>query len=158
MSEIAKLEALEVLGPAETLAKELGKTDAPTCGKFEMLLRKMPRFELITLPEEITLGLWKILGDPIVRSRIKDGLQESIGSLFKKESHLYGSALSGWGEQLVRKLETLVNSYGGAYRERIRRKSGTSDEVVDVGQLRSDLKLLRNWNATSVADFAEKLA
>ena len=123
-----------------------------------MLLREMPRFELATLPEEITLGRWKILGDRIVRSRIKDSLQESIGSLLKKELHLYGSALSGWSEQIVRKLETLVNSYGDAYRVQIHRISGTSDEAVDVGQLQSDLDLLRNWNLTRIADFAEKLA
>ena len=142
----------------QQIAKELGKTDAPTRGEFEMLLREMPRFELATLPEEITVGRWKILGDRIVRSRIQHGLQESIGSLLKRELHLYGSALSQWGEQIVRKLETLVNSYGDAYRVQIHQISGSSDEVVDVGQLQSDLELLKSWNATSMAEFAEKRA
>jgi GTP-binding protein EngB required for normal cell division len=142
----------------QEIAKELGKTDAPTRGEFEMMLREMPRFELATLPEEITLGHWKILGDRIVRSRIKDSLQESIGSLLKRELHLYGSSLSQWGEQIVKKLETLVNSYADAYRVQIHRISGTSDEVVDVGQLQSDLELLRSWNATSMAEFAAKRA
>ena len=148
----------QAIDSLQQIASELGKTDAPTRVEFEMLLREMPRFELATLPEEITLGRWKILGDRIVRSRIKDSLQESVGALLKRELHLYGSALSQWGEQIVRKLETLVNSYGDAYRVQIHRISGTSDEVVDVGQLQSDLDLLRNWNATSMADFAEKLA
>jgi hypothetical protein len=142
----------------QQIAKELGKTDASTRGEFAMLLREMPRFELATLPEEITLGRWKILGDRIVRFRIKDSLQESVGSLLKKELHLYDSALSQWGEQIVRKLETLVNSYANGYRVQIQRISRTLDEVVDVGKLQSDLDLLRNWNATSMADFAEKLA
>jgi hypothetical protein len=124
-----------------------------------MLLREMPRFELATLPAEITIGRWKILGDRIVRSRIKDSLQESIGSLLKKELHLYGLALFQWSEQIVRKLGTLVNSYADAYRVQIHRISGTSDAVANVGQLQSDLDLLRNWNAAaSTAEFAEKRA
>jgi GTP-binding protein EngB required for normal cell division len=142
----------------QQIAKELGKTDAPTRGEFEMLLRQMPRFELATLPEEILLGRWKILGDRIVRSRIKESLQQSIGSLLKRELHLYGSALSGWGEQIVRGLETLVNSYADAYRVQIHRISGTSNEEVDVGQLQDDLELLRTWNATNMAELAEKRA
>jgi GTP-binding protein EngB required for normal cell division len=142
----------------QQIAKELGKTDAPTRGEFEMLLREMPRFELATLPEEILLGRWKILGDRIVRSRIKESLQQSIGSLLKRELHLYGSALSGWGEQIVCGLETLVNSYADAYRVQIHRISGTSNEEVDVGQLQDDLELLRTWNATNMAELAEKRA
>jgi hypothetical protein len=62
----------------------------------------------------------------------------------KRELHLHGSALAGWGEQIVRKLETLVNSYG----VQIHRISGDSDDAIDVGQLQSDLDLLRNCNAT----------
>ena len=58
----------------------------------------------------------------------------------------------------MRKVETLVNSYGDAYRVQIHRISGASDEVVDVGQLQSDLDFLRNWNATSKAEYAAKRA
>jgi GTP-binding protein EngB required for normal cell division len=142
----------------QQIAKKLGRTDAPFRSEFEMLLREMPRFELSTLPEEITIGRWKILGDQIVRSRIKGSLQESSGSLLKKALHVYGLALSQWSEQIVRKLETLVNSYADAYREQIHRINGTSDAVVNVDQLQSDLYLLRNWNAASTAEFAEKRA
>ena len=46
--------------------------------------------ELVTLPEEIIIGRWKIMSDGIVRSRIKDNLQESIGCLMKAELHRYG--------------------------------------------------------------------
>jgi hypothetical protein len=119
----------------QQMAKELGKTDAPSRGEFEMLLREMPRFELATLPEEIIIGRRKILGDWIVRSRIKDNLQESIGSLLKAELHRYGLALSQWSGQIVRRLETLVNSYADAYRVQIRRISAASDAVFNVGQL-----------------------
>lgn len=48
---------------------------------------------------------------------------------------------------------TLVNSYTDAYRVQIHRISGTSDTVVNVGQLQSDLDLLRNWNASSTTEF-----
>jgi hypothetical protein len=140
------------------IAKELGRTDVPSRDEFKMLLRELPRFELAALPEEITIGRWKILGDRIVRSRIKASLEASIGSLLRRELHLYGSALSQWSEQIVSKLEILVNSYADAYRVQIHRISGTSDAVVNVGQLQSDLDLLRNWNAASTAEFAEKRA
>jgi hypothetical protein len=141
----------------QQIARELGKTDTPSRDEFEMLLREMPRFELATLPAEITIGRWRILGDRIVRSRIRDSLQKkSIGSLLKKELHLYGLALSQWSERIARKLGTLVNSYADAYRVQIHRISGTSDAVVNVGQLQRDLDLLRNWNAASSVEFAEK--
>jgi hypothetical protein len=118
----------------------------------------MPRFELATLPAEVTIGRWKILGDRIVRSRISSSLQEGIGSLLKKELRLYGMALSQWSEQIARRLEALVNSYADAYRVQIHRIGGTSEAVVDVGQLQRDLDLLRNWSAVSMTEFAEKLA
>jgi len=76
----------------------------------------------------------------------------------KKELHLYGLAMSQWSEQIVRKLETLVNSYADTYRVQIHRISGTSDAAVNVGQLQSDLGLLRDWKATSTAEFAAKRA
>jgi hypothetical protein len=122
------------------------------------LLRDMPRFELAALPTEITIGRWKIMGDRIVRSRIRSSLHEGIGSLLKKELRLYGLALSQWSEQIARRLEALVNSYADAYRLQIHRIGGTSETVVDVGQLQSDLDLLRNWNATSMTEFAENRA
>jgi hypothetical protein len=55
-------------------------------------------------------------------------------------------------------LEALVNSYADAYRVQIHRIGGTSETVVDAGQLQSDLDLLRNWNATSMTEFAENRA
>jgi GTP-binding protein EngB required for normal cell division len=142
----------------QQIAKELGKTDAPSRDEFEMLLRELPRFELAALPSEIAVGRWKILGDRIVRSRIRASLQESSGSLLKKELQLYGLALSVWSEQIVRKLETLVNSYADAYRAQIHRISGTSEAVVNIGQLQSDLNLLRNWNTPSTSEFAANRA
>jgi hypothetical protein len=76
--------------------------------------------------------------------------QESIGSVLKKELHLYGLGLPRWSERIARKLGTLVNSYADAYRVQIHRISGTSDAVVNVGQLQSDLDLLRNWSAAKL--------
>jgi hypothetical protein len=74
--------------------------------------------ELTTLSEGIIISRWKILGDRIVRSPIKDNLQESIGCLLKAKLHRYGLALSLWSEQIVRRMEILVNSYADAYRVR----------------------------------------
>jgi hypothetical protein len=58
----------------------------------------------------------------------------------------------------VVKLESLVNSYAEAYRVQIHWISGTSDAVLNVGQLQSDLDLLRDWSAASTAEFTQKLA
>lgn len=140
------------------IAKELERTDAPSQDEFEALLREMPRFELAALPDEITAGRWKILGDRVVRTWIKASLEASAGSLLKQELQLYGLALSQWSEQLVRKLELLVNSYADAYRVQIHRISGTSDTAINVGQLQDDLDLLRNWDAARTGEFAEKRA
>ncbi|MGD0446322.1 MAG: dynamin family protein [Edaphobacter sp.] len=142
----------------QQIANELGRADVPSYGEFQILLRNMPRFELATLPAEVTIGRWKILGDRIVGSRISSSLREGIGSLLKKELRLYGLALSQWSEQIARRLEALVNSYADAYRVQIHWIGGTSEAVADVGQLQRDLDLLRNWNAVSMTEFAEKRA
>jgi len=139
------------------IAKELGRTDGPSQDEFETLLRGMPRFELAALPDEITVGRWKILGDRVVRARIKTSLEASTGPLLKQELQLYGLALSQWSEQLVHKLELLVNSYADAYRVQIHRISGTSDTAINVGQLQDDLDLLRNWDAARTGEFAENV-
>jgi hypothetical protein len=82
-------------------------------------------------------------------------LHQSIGSHLIEELHLYGMALSQWGEQIVRKLELLVNSYADAYRMQIHRISGTSDTATDPGQLKIDLELLRNWRPAKAADLTD---
>lgn len=144
----------------QRIANELGKTDAPSRGEFEMLLRGMPRFELATLPQEISIGHWRLLGDGLVRSRIRASLDKSIGPLLKDELQRYGMALSKWGEQIARKLDALVNSYADAYRVQVQRINGTlgSEEIGNTDQLRSDLESLRNWNATRTPDLIEKRA
>ncbi|MGA7315050.1 MAG: dynamin family protein [Silvibacterium sp.] len=133
-------------------AQELGKTDAPSREDFEMLLRDMPRLELAALPSEINVNHWKFLGEGIVRSRIKTSLRDSIGPLLKDELHLYGMALAQWSEQIVRRLEALINSYADGYRAQIHRISGASDAVVDSSQLQADLERLRNWTSADAAD------
>jgi hypothetical protein len=70
----------------------------------------------------------------------------------------YGLALAQWSEQIARRMETPVNSYADAYRVQIHRVIGTSDAVLNVERLQRDLDLLRNWNAASTAEFAEKRA
>jgi hypothetical protein len=82
--------------------------------------------------------------------------QESISSVLKKSYIFMVWDCPDLSERIARKLGTLVNSYADAYRVQIHRISGTSDAVVNVGQLQSDLDLLRNWSAASSAEFAEK--
>jgi len=142
----------------QRIAREMGRADAPAKEDFEVLLRDMPRFELATLPDAISVSHWKFLGDALVRSRIKTSLRESIGPPLKDELHHYGVALSPWGGQVVRTLEGLVNSYADAYREQIHRISGVSGTAVDIAQLERDLVLLMNWDSTKKLQLAEKHA
>jgi hypothetical protein len=132
----------------QRIANEMGRTDAPAKKDFELLLRDMPRFELAALPSAVRVSHWKFLGDGIIRSRIKTSLRESIGSLMKGELHQYGLALSQWGEQVVRKLEALVNSYSDAYRMQIHRIGGGSGTAVNIAQAEQDLALLAKWEST----------
>ena len=141
----------------QRIANEMGRTDAPAKKDFELLLRDMPRFELAALPSAVRVSHWKFLGDGIIRSRIKTSLRESIGSLMKGELHQYGLALSQWGEQVVRKLEALVNSYSDAYRMQIHRIGGGSGTAVNIAQAEQDLALLAKWESTSNSELAEKV-
>jgi len=143
---------IHAVSDLQRTAQELRKTDAPSREDFELLLRDMPRFELAVLPTEINVGHWKFLGEAIVRSRIKTSLRDSIGPLLKDELHLYGMALAQWSEQIVRRLEALINSYADGYRAQIHRISGASDAMVASSQLQADLERLRNWISTDAAD------
>lgn len=147
-----------VIESLQRIASEMGRADAPAKEDFEVLLRDMPPFELATLPDAISVSHWKILGDAMVRSRIKSSLRESIGPLFKDELHHYGIALSQLGQQVVRRLEELVNSYAEAYREQIHRISDISGTAADIAQLERDLVVLMNWDSTKKLQLAEKHA
>lgn len=128
------------------IAKQMGRSDAPSHEDFEVLLRDLPRFELATLPENIDLRRWKILGERVLRSKIHAILRNSIGSHLREELHLYGMALSQWSEQIVRKLEALVNSYADAYRTQLHRAGGSA-RVMDAEQMKADLDLLMKRGA-----------
>ena len=140
----------------QTIAREMGRNDAPSQSDFELLLRDLPRFELAGLPETIQLSRLSLLGESVLRSRIRASLQKSIGSHLREELHLYGLALSQWAEQVVRKLETLVNSYADAYRAQLDRAKGISNKVVDSRQMEADLELLLRRNAEVDLDFKEQ--
>jgi GTP-binding protein EngB required for normal cell division len=139
----------------QKIAAEMGRSDIPSHEDFEAILRDMPRFELATLPDSIPVRHWKFWGQSVLRSRIGAGLRESIGSHLKEELHLYGMALSQWSDQIVRKLEMLVNSYADAYRMQIHRMNGTSDAAANPVQLQADLELVKNWRSASAPDLTD---
>jgi GTP-binding protein EngB required for normal cell division len=133
----------------QKIAKEMGRTDTPSQKDFDLLLRDLPRFELAALPETVGLSRWNMWGEGMLRSRIRASLRESIGAHLRQEIHLYGMALSQWSDQIVRKLEALVNSYADAYRVQLHRMSGVSSRDLDLDQLKADLQLLRERKADS---------
>ncbi len=146
------------IGSLQKIAKEMGRSDAPSEDDFELLFRDLPRFELTTLPDAISVSHWKFWGEGVLRSRIRANLRGSISPHLKQELHHYGMALSGWSEQTVRKLEALVNSYGDAYRVQLHRMSGLSSKDVNLGQMESDLELLLRWNVDSTPDLRAQQA
>ena len=130
----------------QRIARDMGRTDAPSEEDFSILLRDLPRFEPAVLPDDISVAHWKLWGDGVLRSRIRSRLRESLGAHIRQELHLYGMALSTWSEQAVRKLEALVNSYADAYRVQLQRLTGIAGKGIDLEQIEHDLDLLLNWN------------
>jgi hypothetical protein len=80
---------------------------------------------------------------------VRTHLRESIGTDINQELHLYGMALSRWSEQVVRKLEALVNSYADGYRVQLQRMTGLHGKNTDLEQIEADLDLLLNWSGSS---------
>jgi GTP-binding protein EngB required for normal cell division len=147
--------AKESIESLQTIAHNMNRTDAPSQQDFEALLRDLPRFELAVLPESIGINRWKFFGEGMLRSRLRASLRESIGTHLREELHLYGMALSQWSAQIVRKLETLVNSYADAYRIQLQRMTGVRAKVLDPSQLEADLQLING--AVSSSPFTDKV-
>lgn len=135
----------------QAVAKRMHRTDAPSKQDFELLLRDLPRFELAVLPQTVGINHWKFFGEGVLRSRVRASLRESIGSHLREELHLYGMALSQWSDQIVRKLEALVNSYADAYRIQLQRVTGTSGHVGNSDQLEADLQLISDHPMASAS-------
>jgi len=136
----------------QRIAENIGRNDMPSQEDAEQLLRDLPRFELAALPQSIRVMHRKIFGSNMLRSRIRRRLRDSIGVPLKEELHLYGIALSHWGEQVVRKLELLLNSYADAYRVQLHRARGVSADVADQDQMQADLELLNHWKSDEPSD------
>ena len=155
---VSRLKAIgqRAVASLQAIAREMSRNDAPSQEDFDLLMRDLPRFEVATLPETIQLSRWSMLGESVLRSKIRSSLQGSIGSHLREELHLYGMALSQWGEQVVRKLETLVNSYADAYRAQLDRAKGISGKVVDSRQMEADLELLLHRNTETVFHLKEQ--
>jgi GTP-binding protein EngB required for normal cell division len=133
----------------QKIAKEMERSDAPSQEDFNLLLCDLPRFELAALPATIDTSRWRRWVERILRSRIRTSLRESIGSPLREGLHLYGMALSQWSDQIVRKMELLLNSYADAYRVQLQRTGDVLSRAVDVKQMETDLQLLRDRAANS---------
>lgn len=159
-SPIGKLRSVgqHAVESLHSTAREMGRSDVPSQREVELLLRDLPRFEMSALPKSINPGRWKLLGDGVMRSRIRTSLRDSIGEQLRQELHLYGMALSQWSDQTVRKLEALVNSYADAYRVQLHHASGAISKAVDMNQLKADLGLLAHWNDESIANVEQQPA
>ncbi len=142
----------------QEVAQELGSSEIPSAEEVERLLRDAPRFEFATIPNEIHTGRWKWLGEGVLRSTIRSQLRARIGSGLTQELHLYGLALRGWSEQVLKKMEAFLNSYADAYRIQIQRISGQTQNVKDLPAMEQDLHCLRDWSAEAGSDVVKKQA
>lgn len=151
---ISRLKAVghQAVASLQAIARDMGRKDAPSPEDFDLILRDLPRFELASLPEPIQLSRLSTLGEAMLRSRIRSALQKSIGAHLREELHLYGLALSQWAEQVVRKLESIVNSYADAYRAQLDRVKGIARPAVDSRQMEADLELLLRGDADADLD------
>jgi len=142
----------------QEVARELESSEVPSAEEVDRLLRDAPRFEFAEMPEEIHAVRWKWLGKGALRSAIRSQLRRSIESPLTEQLRLYGRALSQWSDQMMKKLEALLNSYADAYRIQIQRISGHSRNSADLPAMESDLHRLREWKMESNSDVVRKRA
>lgn len=142
----------------QEVAQELGSSEVPSPEEVDRLLRDAPRFEFPEIPEGIHAGGWKWLGDSALRSAIRSQLRQSIGSSLTEQLHLYGRALSQWGDQMLKKMEAFLNSYADAYRMQLQRITGHSQDAEDLPAMEGDLHRLREWRIQASSGVARKRA
>ena len=136
--------AIETL---QTVAQRLDRSDRPTQNEMEIFFRGVPRFELVMNPNEVSMNGWTLLGESIVRSRIRKGLQQSVGVPLQQELRQYAASLSLWSREFMNKVEMLLGSYANAYRTQLQRLTGVAKEITDIPELKRNLELLNNWDA-----------
>ncbi|HEX3660390.1 MAG TPA: dynamin family protein [Acidobacteriaceae bacterium] len=139
-------------------AEDLGSSEAPALDDGENLLRDVPRFALAALPSETNAGRWRWMGDRVIRSAIRNSLRQAFGPAFRNELHVYGNSLRQWSEQAIHKTAALINSYADTYRAQIQRLSGLNEGPQDLAKVKSDLTMLREWNANRDSGLAVKRA
>ena len=128
------------------IAAEIARSDMPTQEEAHMLLRNAPRFELSFVPGPVGAPYWRWTGRKFASALARQSVHRAFEGSFKEELHRYGRALSQWGEHTARRMLTLVNSYGDAYRAQLNRMRGLSAEGMASPELEKDLSLLLKWN------------
>lgn len=129
----------------QSIAGQLGGVDAPSRQDFELLLRDMPRFEMASLPAEISIGRWSLLGQTVLRSRIRAQIEENIGEVLSHELRLYGLSLSDWSEHVVDRIQVFLNSYADTYRALLQRRSGVAGQTAQPDKLKQDIDQLERY-------------
>ncbi len=107
------------------IANGIARSDMPTHEEADLILRNAPRFDMFLVPEPVGAAWWRWAGRRTAHALARQSLRR--GS-FKDELHRYGRALSQWGEQAARRMQTLVGSYADAYRAQLNRMRGLSAE------------------------------
>jgi GTP-binding protein EngB required for normal cell division len=136
-----------LMGAVETLqdiAREMSRSDVPSTGDAELLLREVPRFDMEIVPLKIGAARWSWLGRAVVRGLVRSNLREHLGPLLKEELHRYKRSLDLWAEQTNRKMVAFVNSFTDAYRAQLNRVRGLSGGAEISPEAAEDLaRLLR---------------
>lgn len=128
----------------QSIAQQLGGMDAPSQQDFELLLRDMPRFEMASLPADISLTRWSFLGQSVLRSYLRAQMKDNIGELLRHELRLYGLSLSDWSERGVDRIQLFFNSYADTYRALLQRKNGMASHAAQPDKLKEDIDRLQH--------------
>jgi GTPase Era involved in 16S rRNA processing len=129
------------------IAREMARSDMPSEGEAELLLRNAPRFETASIQNSIGAAYWSWLGRRTAVAIARRSLHNVLGESFKGELHRYGLALRQWSDHATRRIEALVNSYADAYRAQHNRMRDVSAGGAASPELENDLSKLLKWNS-----------
>jgi len=146
---LAQRVAAEAIKNTRTIGAELGRSDLPDQRELDALIREAPQFEMISLPSEVSIGVWKYFGIGITRSRWRAALTDTLKISLDFALEDYSRSLEQWSRSLAGVFQQSVNSYLDAYRGVLEGAAASSSHAGSSAQLRDDVRILRDLGLRS---------
>jgi GTP-binding protein EngB required for normal cell division len=121
---------------------ELGRTDLPDRKELDPLVRDFPRFFTAIVPQNISIGIWKYLGEKATSSHLQKQLRGQFGTILQEELRNYTVALFQWARNLAQSLDFSMNSYVETYRVATQESMSEADSQSDLAGIREDIHTL----------------